>query len=197
MFSFVGLGQEEDALIHFDASKNNVSIGVDLVALRRSANARGFTPMFLKYEKSLSKHIGLGGVFYYRSDATTTNRENIVLPNGEMLGYDTERKAFAIMPKINWHFTLERSKNKKLHSLDLYGGIGLGYGYAINKTDYLMNYQPPEGKPNSYIDQTETYHYLATEFNLGARFYILENIGLYLEAGYGLTYVQFGLIYQW
>ncbi|MFT5858069.1 MAG: hypothetical protein ACI865_000153 [Flavobacteriaceae bacterium] len=196
-FSFWGFGQEEDTIYHFDAYKNNISIGYDLRQLRKFNSSEGFGPMLIKYERSLSPNIGLVGILAFHGNKEYSELDHIVYPNGEFLRYDTKTLGFSIVPKINWHFDLSHFSNKKLKKLDLYAGLGIGYGFESSKTDYLVEYEAPSGTLELYEDKTEYYHYVATEFNVGARFFPLEHFGGYVELGFGMTRTQLGLIYKW
>ncbi len=196
VFSFIGYGQE-DTLFHFDASKNSISIGYDLKQLRRLNSSEGIGPFYIKYERGLSKNVGLAGVTYFRGSSSFSENDQIAFPNGEYLRYDTKVFGFAVIPKVNWHFDLSHISNKKVKRLDLYAGLGIGYGFESKKTDYLMGYQPPSGTINSYEDKTESYHYVATELSVGARFFPLEHFGGYVEIGFGMSRTQIGLIYKW
>ena len=87
---------------------------------------------------------------------------------------------------------MAKFKNPKLKKWDLYAGLGIGYGFELTSVDYLMSLEY-EG----YEDYKESRHYVATEFNLGVRYYPTEHFGAYIEYGYGASNAQLGLIFEW
>jgi hypothetical protein len=193
----IGFSQVNDSVFVFDKYANNVSWGYDFKQLRKIKSANGLGPMYLKYERAISKNLGLGGVVYYLGESAYHEQKDITFPSGEFLSYDERISGFAIMPKVNWHFFREHVKNEKIRKLDVYIGAGIGYGFEYLNKDYLMLYVPPPGTPNSFEDRKETTHFVATEVNLGFRFYALEHFGAFFELGFGTSKSQIGIIYTW
>jgi hypothetical protein len=189
----------QDSTFRFDKSKNNISIGYDFKKLRKPRSSSGFGPMFIKYERAISKNIGLGAMSYFHYEKTYSENDGIVFSNGEFLKNKTTITGFSVIPKINWHFDMSHFKNKNIQKFDLYLGAGIGYGFEAENSDYLMK---DEGENNaniyfSFLDEKMKNHFVATEFNLGIRYYALNNFGAYFELGFGASRAQFGLIYKW
>ena len=90
LFAFAGYGQKEDTLFHFDAAKNNVSIGYDFRQVRKLRSPERFGPMHFKYERTITPNIGVGGASYihvekdytdlYMLVFQTVNRSNTMKP---------------------------------------------------------------------------------------------------------------------
>lgn len=188
---------QSDSIFKFDTHKNNISIGYDFKKLRKPMSSSGVGSLFIKYEHALTKNIGLGVVsYFYHEQSYNENDQLVYIPNGEILKYNSYLSGYSIMPKINWHFSVDHFKNKTLKKLDIYLGVGIGYGVETEKTDYLMkdeeviDYSP-------YVDGRESRYFVATEFNLGVRYYPVKHFGAYFEMGFGVSRSQFGLIYKW
>lgn len=191
MSSFGSIAQA-DSLFKFDISKNNTSIGYDFKQFRKLRSADRLGPLHIKYERTISPNLGVGAATYFHAQNSDTNHENLVFPNGESLEFDQRISGFALIPKINWHFNMAKFKNPKFRKWDLYAGIGIGYGFEVKSVDYLMSVDY-EG----FSDYKEKEHYVATEFNLGVRYYPTKHFGAYIEYGYGASNTQLGLIFKW
>ena len=189
--------QENSEKSIFADHLHNVSLGYDF----KNARQRNpeFGPMFFKYEYRLFERVGVGGVLYVHSDKVNSFQESWSYPNGQVGTYENDRfiRGFAFMPKVNWHFLPSETKNVKLKKWDIYAGIGLGYGFERETKDYTFGDNIDASTVYIYNDSDEKRHFIATEVNLGARFYPIENFGVYLEMGYGISFAQFGLIYTW
>lgn len=181
----------------FVSQTHTVSIGYDFYkAVRRRAE---FGPMFLKYEYRLFPNFGIGGVVHFLSEKDQSITQNWSFPNGQ-IGYlqqDYSTSGFAIMPKVNWRYLPFEYNANKRYNLELYAGVGIGYGFERQTKDVTLGEGIDVSYTTLYDDTRETSHFIAVEANVGARYYPIQNLGTYLEVGYGISFIQLGLIYTW
>jgi hypothetical protein len=71
--------------------------------------------------------------------------------------------------------------------LDVYGGLMLSYDIVTNTFTSTPGYEQYEG---SYSND------LALSLYLGGRYYFSENIGAFMEIGYGVSYITIGGCYK-
>ncbi|XOV65849.1 MAG: hypothetical protein ACFHU9_09445 [Fluviicola sp.] len=189
--------QENSEKSIFANHTHNVSLGYDFGNLARTRPE--FGPMHLKYEHRLFGRFGVGGAFYVHSDRDNSFREDWSYPNGQTGSYRSERfiRGFALIPKVSWHFLANETKSVKLEKWDIYVSLGAGYGFERVTKDYTFGENIDASTVFIYNDSDEKKHFIATEINLGARFYPIENFGVYFEMGHGISFAQVGLIYTW
>jgi hypothetical protein len=79
---------------------------------------------------------------------------------------------------------------------DPYAGIMLGYydiGYKVSSNDPEFNVP---GNPYYFYYVNNYSNYLALSFYLGARYYVSNKVGLWLELGYGYTDAALGVCFK-
>ncbi len=189
--------QENSEKSIFSNHTHNVSLGYDFGNMARTRPE--FGPLHVKYEYRLFERVGVGGAFYVHSDKVHSFRENWSYPNGQVGTFQSDdfTRGFAFMPKVNWHFLSSEATSVRLKKWDIYIGLGLGYGFERKTVDYTFGENIDASTVHIYDDSDDKEHFIATEINVGARFYPIQNFGVYLEMGYGISFAQVGLIYTW
>lgn len=195
-FSGKNLIAQDTSTYIYNSHLNHISVGYDFKKLRKINQVEDFGAMHVKYERAFTRNLGLGVATYFAMDNGYVENTSLIYPNGEFVRYNYYEYGFAIIPKVNWHFDLSHAKNKVLKKFDIYLGAGIGYGFGRKRYDYLMK----DEDIITYIggeDHTDKNHFVASEINVGARFYPLEHFGAYFELGFGTSRGQLGLIYKW
>lgn len=133
----------------------------------------------LKYEHGLHKYFGLGLALEY-SASSVAFKYGI-----SSLLYEQQIKNTVMggYVRFNGHFPVKEK-------FDIYGGVGLGYLYTLNKYT--------DTSPNSMINvkNKETFFEFDYQVTLGFRFMVKNNIGLFAEFGWATTPAQIGIIFQ-
>ena len=133
----------------------------------------------LKYEHGLHKYFGLGLALEYSASSVafkygvSTLQYEQQIKNQVMGGY----------VRFNGHIPV---KDK----FDIYGGVGLGYLYTLNRYS--------DTNPNSTVNvkNRETIFEFDYQLTLGFRFMVKDNIGLFAEFGWATTPAQVGVVFK-
>ena len=175
----------------FDDGTNLVFIGFGIPPAERITNdfnqlykkyidykLNNYGTFELKYEHGLHKYFGLGLNMEYSAASVSYKYDDI-----NTLRYERKIKAnvWGFYARLNGHVPV-------LDKLDLYGGVGLGYLYTINK------YDDTNPNPNVNIKQKQTILDFDYQFTIGARFMVKEGIGLFVEGGWATTPAQIGVV---
>lgn len=179
---------------------NRMSIGYDWSNLNFRPNTSGdkkFGVLVFRYEHFVNKKWVLGGAFnVYKSNIYDT--DNIyTTENDNTLDYRTIQSGFQVMAKANYYLDLSSSNQIKKYPIDVYFSGGLGLSYQKESIDYHIQYQPTAADLDNFADVTNHYWYLAGELKVGAKWFLLDDLGLYGEFGYGLARMDVGLTYKW
>lgn len=129
-----------------------------------------------KYEHGLHKHFGLGlNIEYSASSATykygTIPTDDTVTIKNKVLGGHV---------RFNGHFPIKEK-------FDIYGGVGLGYLYTLNK------YSDTNPIPSLNRTNKETIFEFDYQVTLGVRYMVKDKIGLFTEFGWASTPAQVGI----
>jgi hypothetical protein len=89
----------------------------------------------------------------------------------------------------HWNFT---SSSK----FDPYAGLMLGYYDVSFKTSSSDPYYNNPGNPHYYYYSNNYNSYLALSLYIGARYYLSNRVGLWLELGFGYTDLAFGVAFK-
>ncbi|NQW43675.1 MAG: outer membrane beta-barrel protein [Bacteroidetes bacterium] len=177
----------------FCQGKYTVSAGVGFPNLPRLTSvlfknnngysSKGNGPYHIKVENRLNEWFGLGiNINYmdyqvsYVGEALDAN--GIKVPNNILVkSHNT-----ALNIRANFHL-LNNVENEKW---DLYIGTGLGYKFGKFKvssdyTEYTPTITLPSISP------------IGLEFTIGARYFVIPNLGIYAEIGPAKSFIQFGL----
>lgn len=174
----------------FDDGKNVVSLGFGFPAsaaikshydiyFQDNFYDRKFTnygTVVLKFEHGFHKYFGMGlNVEYSRSSATYKYDHTSAL----QYQYKVKSARAGFFARFNGHFPIG-------DSFDLYGGVGLGYLYHLDKAEDTNPSDTTRLQKTSIFD----FDYQLT---LGARYMIKESFGLFFEVGRATTTAQFGV----
>lgn len=124
---------------------------------------------------------GLGGFVGYKS--ISYNYDNVWFGGGYKSSY--KWTYLVIGARGTWHY----NEWHGVDELDTYGGLMLAYRAASFKDETV--YPAGAGTFNA-----GTYSGVTLSGLLGARYYFANNLGAYLEAGFGVSVLQLGLTYK-
>lgn len=126
--------------------------------------------------------IGLGGYFNFKSISysyvTTWKDKNGIWHVNDVIEEKWRYSAFGFRPSIHYAFEGVPA--------EVYGGLGFGFGfisYTNNNKEYFNNYYYITYR-SSYVDYG---------FFIGGRYYFSKVLGVYLEAGYTMSYINAGI----
>lgn len=132
----------------------------------------------LKYERGIHEYFGMGLNFEYSSSKASYKDPT----DNDLLDIDAKRNIWGFFARFNGHFPVAEK-------LDLYGGIGLGYLYTIDKTKTTSN------TTNINIDTSSKVFEFDYQFTVGARYMLKEHIGFFAEFGRATTTLQVGIVF--
>lgn len=174
----------------FPKGKNMVSVGYGAVTflgnLKRTFDPytdltyRSLGPLYLKYEHAVADNIGLGLSFAYAENSfsyryTSTDEAGVERSYKET----TERSTYSVLARFNFHMG-------DSPRFDPYVGFGLGYRDA----QWKVRSDAPSG--SSGVDMKSLMPF-GFELTIGARYFFLENLGVYAEVGGAKSIFQGGL----
>lgn len=172
----------------FERDLNFVSVGYGLgLGYGRLLNAyqgydgykfSGFGPVAVSYERAVTDNFGVGIQFGYSSYGGTWNQSSYL---GSSYQYKYRWSTLSVMARGAYHFNV-RNRN-----FDPYAGAGIGYrkyGYKYTSSDPAFN---------SSTNNISLGIPLAYQVFVGARYMFNDNVGAYIEAGYGLSVLNAGI----
>jgi opacity protein-like surface antigen len=134
----------------------------------------------LKYEHGLHKYFGLGLNLEYSGAKAVFKYDDV---NSLRYQRTITTNVFGFYGRLNGHLPL-------MDKLDIYGGIGLGYLYTINKVG------DTNPNPNTNIQHNSSVLDFDYQLTLGVRFMVKDNVGLFVEAGRATTVCQLGVVFK-
>ncbi len=168
LFSFSMLQAQESM---FKPGDKLISLGIGFGTSLYSGSyySRGVPPVSLSFEMPIIEVfeggvIGVGGWLGYTSYKY------------DYLGWGYKYSNIIIGAMGAFHYT-------PLDKLDTYAGFGLGYNIA-SSDEFGVN----TGWDYSYSSGGVVY-----AFMVGARYYFVENFAVFLQAGYGVSYLTIGV----
>ncbi len=135
----------------------------------------------LKYEHGLNKYFGVGLNFEY-SAATVNYKYDPVYLTNPRYTHTNNIGLIGGYLRMNGHFPIGEK-------LDIYGGVGLGYTYKIDKSSDT-NPNNANTNNNSYILNFDW------QLTFGARFMVKKGFGMFAEFGHATTVAQVGLVFR-
>jgi len=192
-FFHLGYGYPSAMSMLGSALKFSYSVTGDVTA-SSSFTYKGFGPLHFRFEYMLSPKLGLGVSANFQTGSFQFNNNYIdVYDNYIQTSTNFNINSVNALARMNFHFL----KNSSV--VDLYTGLGLGYG--INKIDLEFDVK------SNFIDNTDKLYteafekFLNDAFNLipiavesvvGMRWAISKNVGLYSEVGWCKALAQVG-----
>jgi hypothetical protein len=143
--------------------------------------------MNVSYEQAYPKklgpgYLGIGAYFGYSS--ATARYDGLVLDwNGPKYYYEHKWRNIVAAARGVYHWDVLNAKNA-----EVYGGLLLGLRFQT----YSFNSDMPEASKNYYKYSGSS---IWPTFSLfaGARWYFVENVAVYGELGYGISYLNAGI----
>lgn len=150
-------------------------------------SARRSPAFSLSYEQSLPKRIGPGyvGVGAYAGFQTARYHYNYYHNNGNYYYYEHKYNYTMIAARGAYHWDVLNSKKAEVYVGALVGIRIQTYSYETNDTDPDYNYRLNEGSA-----------YVAYSLFAGARWYFVDHVALFGEAGYGISYLTGGVSFK-
>ena len=179
----------------FDDGTNLISLGFGVPPGQRIANdfnkdyksfidyrLKNYGTVVLKYEHGLNKNFGLGLHTEY-SGAAVSYKYDYNNNSAWRYEYRIKSNVFGFYARMNGHLPLT-------DKFDLFGGVGLGYLYTINKNS--------DTNPNTAKDFQQTQKILDFDYQitLGTRFMVKESVGFFVELGWATTPAQIGVAFK-
>jgi hypothetical protein len=178
----------------FQKDKNFINVGYGFGSYTRGlgnayASQTGYTrhafgPVSVSFEHGIKNNISLGGfVGYYRSGVSwnTAAYPTLNIPSYE---YKYTWSGLQILFRGAYHYDF------KVEKLDTYGGLGIGY------TNWSYKWESTEPSFNSTNYIIKGGSPIGLSAFVGARYMFSEQVGGYLEGGWGLSAVQLGLTFK-
>ncbi len=169
LFSFSVL-QAQESMFNLGDKVINLGIGFGSTLYSGSFYSRGVPPVTISYEQAIKDEvlekgvIGVGGWLGYTSYKY------------DYQGWGYKYSNIIIGALGAFHYPL-------LDKLDTYAGIGLGYNIA----------SADEFGVNTGWDYSSTSGGVVFAGMIGARYYFGEKFAAFLQAGYGISYLTFGV----
>jgi len=132
-------------------------------------------PITLAYEAAIQPKIGIGGIVGYTSSSFDGGTSGTY-------SYKYKYTYIIVGARGNYHFLEDNEK------FDAYGGVTLGYNIvssSITETGTKSPFFTPAAASASFM---------LFGGHLGGRYYFSPKFGLYAEAGYGIGYINAGVV---
>jgi hypothetical protein len=144
----------------------------------------GAGPVFARFEYGFNRRLSINVGATYTNFKAQFNRDSLDRNINKMVAYEygVITQNISGIVRLNYHMYIDPR-------WDLYCGGGIGYDYYTTKS--YSKYPPQDGKFNGYIKSPGDYTF---EAGFGARYFFLNRTAWYLEAGYGKTYLQTGVV---
>jgi opacity protein-like surface antigen len=172
----------------FEEGVNTASVGYGFVTLLGTlnntfddysdVNYSSTGPLYAKFEHAISDKVGLGLNFAYAGNQWEYRFNDG--PSANNYTETSKRTTFSILARMNFHF----GSNDKF---DPYAGFGLGY----RSSNWTQETNDPSGDSGVEL---KTLVPLGMEITLGARYYFMEHLGVYMEVGAAKSVLQAGLV---
>ena len=138
-------------------------------------------PFYFKYERAISRHIGLGvNVAYMHLNLNFRNQ----VMNRTLYDVNLDYNTLSVMARMNIHFG-------SFKKVDPYLGMGVGYRSGGWKASYRFISGNPNDQPKAI--EIRTIIPVGFELTAGTRYWFSEYIGAYVEFGLAKSLLQLGI----
>ncbi|HEX8515890.1 MAG TPA: hypothetical protein VF868_06795 [Bacteroidia bacterium] len=147
------------------------------------------SPAFsISYEHALPRKLGPGylGLGAYLGYQSSTARNNTAYYNGGYYYYQHKWRSFLVGARGAYHFDFINWERAEIYAGVIAGFRVQTYSYDTNNPDPL--------KDNYRLNQGSVVP--AASLFAGARWYFVENIGVFGEVGYGISYATVGFSFK-
>lgn len=139
----------------------------------------GFGPIGVSFERAITDHFGIGASLSYSTYGASWNDYSLYGNNNYTYSY--RWNTIAILARGAYHFSVRNEK------LDPYVGLGLGF---LSMNARWTSTDPDFDQKLYNISLGSPFGYQAIG---GLRYMFSDNIGGFVEVGYGLSLANFGL----
>jgi hypothetical protein len=146
------------------------------------------SPAFsITYEQALPKKLGPGylGLGAYLGYQSASSRYNNAYYNGSFYYYEHKWRSFFVAARGAYHLDFLNSERAEVYAGVIAGLRIQTYSYDTNNPDPYSDYRLKEGSA-----------YPAVAGFIGARWYFVQNIGVYAELGSGISYGTIGFSFK-
>jgi hypothetical protein len=147
------------------------------------------SPAFsISYEQALPKKLGPGylGIGAYLGYQSSSSRNNTAYYSGNYYYYEHKWRSFLVAARAAYHFDFLNWERAELYA-------GVIAGVRIQTYKYDTN-NPDPNKDFYRLNQGSAYP--AYSLFAGARWYFVQNIGVFAELGYGISYGTVGFSFK-
>jgi len=179
----------EKGQLHFSYGYGQPRVDQNLFKYHKDENdfrVVGVGPFYWKAEFGLSRKLSVGlsaAYVLYKSDWTRMKFDaykGVDLP----YTYSTQLHDISANLRFNYHMFVNKD-------WDVYVGGGAGYNYFMSKD--ATTYFPEDTTFNA---QFKIPFPVSAEMSFGVRYYFLTRTAIYLEAGFGKSFVQGGFVFK-
>ncbi len=189
VFGHVGLNAQSyftDSTIHYRVAFSMDAFNI----LGQLGNPDHFGPIQLEAQRYLSSLLSVGIQYGYLTSEFDQSYTSHIGDSTITDRYIGTSKTMQFLLKGNYKFQFDAPRSKILQKWGLFAGVGFGYGVIKNHGDLK--------EPNTFSNPTleEKMAFFATNFTIGGEIRFKNHLGLYLEGGYALSRLQFGVNYH-
>lgn len=183
----------------FDVGTNAINAGIGLGGSRYSYissynNHYTVSPtLSASYERGVSELgpgiLGIGG-FFARKSVKYEDANPASYSGAWAYNYEQHWSNTVIGLRGSWHYNEWHGSDR----FDLYGGIMLGYNIGSYKDKSTRTRNGVTEPWDSGVNYKLSF--VTWSSYLGARYLFTDNVGAYLELGYGITYLNLGATFK-
>lgn len=148
------------------------------------------SPAFsITYEQALPKKLGPGylGIGAYLGYQSASSRYNNVYYGGAYYYYEHKWRSFLVAARAAYHLDFLNSERA-----EVYAGVIAG----LRIQTYTYNSNNPDPYYKDYYRLNEGRVFPAYSLFAGARWYFVQNVGVFAELGYGISYGTIGFSFK-
>lgn len=162
-------------------SQGFLSQRVNTDFLNNEIDVTGLNPIVLDVLYGINEHwnIGLMSSFQQMNISFQTNDPSATFDNFIGSG-KTKVYSISLLASLNYHYPI-------MDKLDPYISGGLGYQKAVGQEVYIKSHGTiPINENNPY----------AAEITAGLRYFPVSSVGIYLQGGISVSFLQAGVVYR-
>jgi len=176
----------------FRIGENRASFGAGL-GWREGAD-RGFPAVNALVERSILPFrdfgfLSVGAQFgFHYGFANNHSTPYTVPPDSPVFSRDLRNSwsSFYFVPRLALYFHEVFHPDDFPENIDLFVGVGVGFNHVSHRIS-------EDGLPPGAVTTTDTGFRFAYHFFVGARYYFRENMAVFAEIGYGLSFLNVGI----
>ena len=150
----------------------------------------GFGPWGIEAQRFITDNFSLGLQYNLQKRPYSATIWDLAIDQNNPIKYIGSARESQFLIKGNYYLTFKDAESRVLQSFKIYGSIGLGAGFSrsFGVSDSLYN--------GAFQEKELKNQYFVAQLTVGAEYEFLRNFGVHLEAGYALSWLQFGVFYK-